>query len=127
MQGPRTFALVGSIVLCACQSQANPAADVSAVIVEPTAQSRAELQRVVSGALHDVPVQLADDALTDSSLLVIERKQHRTLEGRIGGDRITEPPEQFRLVVNDSRCVLIHSKTGERYQLIEPTCQPVPD
>ncbi len=126
MQVPRTFALVGSIVLCACQSQANPAADVSAVIVEPTAESRAELQRVVSGALHDVPVHLADDALTDSSLLVIERKQHRTLEGRIGGDRMTESPEQFRLVANDSRCVLIHSKTGERYQLIGTTCHPSP-
>ncbi len=104
MQTARTFALIGSIVLCACQSSSNasPSDDVAAVAVEPTPESHAELQRVVSGALHDVPVQLANDALTDSSLLVMERRQHRTLEGRVGRDRVMESPEQFRLVTRDS-------------------------
>ncbi|MEJ2133395.1 MAG: hypothetical protein P8Y95_17615, partial [Gammaproteobacteria bacterium] len=86
----RTFNLLGVLLLCACQSQANPSDDVPAVIVEPDPESRAELRQIVSGALHDAPVQLADDALTTSSLLVIERRQIRTLEGRIGADRTME-------------------------------------
>ena len=41
--------------------------------------------------------------------------------GRVEG-RVTEKPEQFRLVRSGVDCVLIHQRTGQRYRLIETEC-----
>jgi len=103
--------LIFAILLSAC-AFAQP--DVPAIIDKPTAESRAELARAVRSELNDVPVMLADDALTKDSLLVID-KAH--LLGR-DFDR----PEEFRLVKAGKDCALVHERTGKRTTLASTTC-----
>jgi hypothetical protein len=101
--------------------------DVPAVLTNPTAESRAELVRRVSGALHGAPITIADDALTRDSALIIERTPPRTADGVPLSGRETGRPERFRLVKNGSRCVLVHERTGKRWTLKAATCSPFPN
>ena len=115
---------IASVVLLACAAAA-PAPttdDTPAVIVRPTAASRAALAQTVSIALDGANVTLADAALTDSSDLVIERTVRRDPEGQPIQGRVTEKPERFRLVRNGGQCVLVHERTGKRYRLVETEC-----
>ena len=89
-------------------------ADVPAHIDNPTQASRAELLRVVTEALNGRVVTLADSALTDSSLLIIEPKH---LSGRD-----LRKPVHFRLMLNGSQCVLIHQETEARLELTRTQC-----
>lgn len=96
--------------------------EVPARIVDPTAASVAELQRIISRALGGAPVSLADDVLTGESRLTIERRPHRDVQhGRVLG-RDLGRAEQFRLVKQGERCVLVHVGTGERWTLTEARC-----
>jgi len=97
---------------------------VPAVITNPTAESRAELSRVVSGALDGVTVTIADDALTREDTLIIERAVRRDAQGRPLTGRDTGRPERFRLVRSGERCVLVHERTGRRWTLESTTCSP---
>jgi len=111
------------LALAACHPR--PAArDVPAVITNPTAESRAELSRVVSGALDGVAVTIADDALTREDTLIIERAVRRDAQGRPLTGRDTGRPERFRLVGSGERCVLVHERTGRRWTLESTTCSP---
>ena len=98
--------------------------DVPAVLTHPTSESRAELARVVSDALHAPPVTLADEALTTSDTLIVERAAHRDAQGRRIDGRASERPEHFRLVQDGTRCVLVHEGTGRRWTLQSATCAP---
>ena len=118
-----TFAIGAFLISSACNTF-SAQQDVPAVIIDPTPQSRDELLRVVTGALNGASVKLAEDALTRSSLLTIERNQPRDLQGRFPSGRELGTPEQFQLVVNGSRCVLVHRRDGERWELAETTCTP---
>ena len=105
--------LLLSQLLSTCAS-AQP--DVAAVIDKPTRESRVELAQAVSSALNGAPVTLADDALTQDSLLIIERP----LSGRDFGR-----PENFRLLKAGKQCTLVHERTGRRKTLASTTCQPL--
>jgi hypothetical protein len=109
--------------VAACAARSAPH-DVPAVLTHPTAESRAELLRVVRRALDGAPVTLADDALTGDGTLIIERAPHRDAEGRPLAGRETERPEHFRLVRDGSRCVLVQERTGRRFALGSATCSP---
>jgi hypothetical protein len=118
--------VAGAFVLFAgagCQVRSAPR-DVPALLTHPTNESRAELARVVSEALHETPVTLADDALTTSDALVVERTARRDAQGRRIDGRTTERPEHFRLVQDGTRCVLVHEGTGRRSTLRSATCAP---
>jgi hypothetical protein len=104
--------LGGLIVLTGCQTLASDN-DVPARITNPTDASRAALQNAVNDTLH-TNVILANDALTNDSLLIIEPKH---LTGRDFGR-----PKHFRLVLSGSRCVLVHQETEARLELTETTC-----
>lgn len=93
-------------------------------IVEPTQESRTELRRAVSDLLHGADVMLADDALTESSVLVVERNRIRSLDNRPLSGRDLGRPERFQLVTTGDRCVLIHENDDERYELSETDCLP---
>jgi hypothetical protein len=97
---------------------------VPAVLTSPTAESRAELVRVVSEAMNGAPVTLADNALTADDALIIERAQQRAATDMNLGGRETGRPEHFRLVKSGSRCVLVHQETGRRWTLESATCSP---
>lgn len=108
--------------LVACQTYSAPE-DEPAVLVEPTAETRAELLLVVMNALG-TPVVLAADALTTTSLLTIEPNPPRTLSGRPGDGRRLDRPEQFRLVVSAMGCELVRLSNGDRFELHDANCVP---
>ena len=97
-----------------------------ALIERPTQQSKAELLRILGDAFYGRPVTIADDALTHDSVLVIERREPRGLEGNPAGGRVLETPEQFRLVLRDARCELVRSSDQRRWTLTQTSCVPNP-
>ena len=93
----------------------------AAVIVQPTAASRLEMQKAVDAALGR-SITLANDALTRSDALSIERNAIRDGSGRRIEVREQETPELFRLVKRGSECVLIHERTKAATILRETQC-----
>ena len=114
MKSVRALVLLGAIFsLCTCKAISKEA-DVPAHISNPTTESRTELLRVVRAALNTSRVTLADDALTNDSVLIIEPKH---LQGRD-----LRKPNHFRLMLSGANCVLIHQETAARSTLTRTTC-----
>lgn len=99
------------------------AADAPAVIVRPTAASRADLARAVSLALGGTPVRLADDALTHDSFLIVGHGQPRDARGLPMNGRELGRPQHFRLLRRGSHCTLLHIETGRLRVLRHTTCR----
>jgi len=117
----RNALFVGFVLsLTGCQTLATDG-DVGARITNPTADSRAALQDAVNDAL-DTEVMLANDALTDSSVLIIERNPPRSMDNLPAQGRNMDMPMQFRLVLNDGDCVLIYTADDSRRQLADTSC-----
>ncbi len=114
------FASLWLASLWAVTSNADPAA-----IMDPTPAGHADIERAVAAALG-TEVLIAEDALTTSSVLTIERRTPRTMEGRVATGRVLDPPEVFQLVLDDDRCVLVHRRTGEPYPLENVRCHASP-
>jgi hypothetical protein len=93
-----------------------------AVLTHVSAQSFAELKRIVSQALNGAPVRLADDALTHDSALIVDRVQPRDAAGLPLDGRELGRPEHFQLVKRGPQCILIHERTGQRWILSSATC-----
>jgi hypothetical protein len=105
-----------------CHTGAAAADGEPAVLTEPDGRTRAELQRVVSEALGGVEVLLSDEALTDSSVLVIERRRHVDAAGRPIMGRDLGTPDRFLLIRQGGRCVLEHEGSGRRWPLDAARC-----
>jgi hypothetical protein len=97
-----------------------------AVIADPTAESLRELAGIIHEALGDVPVTLADDALTGSSLLSFEHALRRDPMGRPLNGRELTRPETFELFKRGPRCVLVQSRTGREWTLHHARCVAAP-
>lgn len=100
--------------------------DVPALIVAPSAASRAELSRVIRDALHGAPVTLGDDALTTSNLLAVDHARIRDPAGRFLDGRVLLRPETFELFKRGAHCVLVQSKTGRSWRLRRTECAAMP-
>jgi hypothetical protein len=109
-----------AMMLSGCKNVA-PDADQAAVITDPDAASRAALQQTVNAALH-TDVALADDALTDSNILIIERKIPQSIEGSPAQGRNMEMPIQFRLVTDGANCILVDQRDASRHILADTRC-----
>jgi len=96
--------------------------DKPARIVNPDDASRAALQDVVNTAFG-TNVTLADNALTDSSLLTIERSPRRTIENPNPLGRNMEMPFQLRLYINGTDCILVDQRDRARYTLANTSCE----
>lgn len=117
----RAIALTAlAMSLASCKNVA-PDADQAAVIVDPNAASRAALQEAVNTALH-TEVTLADDALTNTSILIIERQVPQSIEGSPAQGRTMEMPIQFRLVTDGTDCILIDQRDMSRVVLADTAC-----
>ena len=101
------------LALCACKTDA-VRAEVPAHVVDPTPEGHAELVQVVSNALGGRSVTIAEDALTQGSMLIIGPKY---LTGRDLGK-----PEQFQLLLNGSECFLVHLGSDTLYALTKVIC-----
>lgn len=118
----KKIVLPGVLVLLAACRPSIAEKDIGALIIEPDSNSRAELLAVVSAALDNAKITLADDALVHSSQLVITRKHHSTIQNGVLLGRSYELPEHFNLVINAGRCMLVRQKTGRRWQLKQTRC-----
>lgn len=96
-------------------------ADVRALITHPTRASHAALQNAVNDALGS-SVLIADNALTASSILTIERHAPRSMQSQPATGRNMEPPFQFQLVINGTTCILIDARDESRRVLENTTC-----
>lgn len=118
----KIFAMTIAFLLSACASS-QAQTDAPALITQPSTASRAELLTAVTSALNVSNVTLADDALTQSSTLTIERTGLRDASGRQLNGRDLDKPELFQLVKNGTHCVLIHQGSGKRFDLAKTTCE----
>ena len=122
---PKSAYVAGAMILGATGCRTVSAqSDVPAVIVSPSAQSKAAVTQAVSKALGGVPLKIADDALTKTDLLIIEHEQPRDGEGRPLNGRERGRPEQFHLVKLGNQCTLIHARTDRRFPLPAVSCAP---
>ena len=117
----RVTLLLGTLLLGSGCKNVAPDQEFAARIVNPDDASRAALQAAVNTMLH-TDVMLADDALTDSSLLIIERNPPRTMEHPHPQGRIMDMPIQFRLVSNGVDCFLVDQRDGSRQRLENTEC-----
>lgn len=107
-------------MLSACASVAQQ--DSPALLTNADAQTHAELIRTISSALNVKTVTIAQDALTRASLLLIERTPARDATGQRLTGRDFDKPEKFQLLRAGDRCVLLHVRTGKRYELAHASC-----
>jgi hypothetical protein len=91
--------------------------DVPAVLREPTSATRTELLEALRAALGGASPTLADDALTHSSTLVIDRS-------RLTGRTIDATAQRFQLVINGGRCILVRPADAWRMPLPNADCIP---
>ena len=117
------MSVTGTLLAAGCHPRLAPP-DVPAVLTSPTAESHAELVRVVREAMNGAPVTLADNALTADDVLIVERARQPAAKDMNLGGRETGRPEHFRLVKSGSRCVLVHQESGRRWTLEAATCAP---
>ena len=115
------FALLGAT----CLRAAAGGDAVPAVLVEPGPEARAELAAMVSAALGGRPVRLANDALTSTSELIVERSPARDPQGRLLDGRAGGRPQRFRLWLDAGRCVLERAGTAP-VALRHARCAPRP-
>jgi hypothetical protein len=114
--------IAASLALTALGCQTNGSyVDKPARIVNPGDASRAALQDVVNTAFG-TNVTLADNALTDSSLLTIERNPRPTMQNPNPLGRNMEMPFQLRLYINGTDCILVDQRDNSRYVLEMTTC-----
>jgi len=117
------LALSLMVALCACRG--DPTGSAPALLVDPDAATRVQLQRVVAAALHDADVTLSEDALVRDSILIIERQRHLAPGGtRIDG-RELERPLQFQLIREGRDCILVQVGTDRRWSLPGVECATV--
>jgi len=116
-----TGKLLALVLLVAGCKNVAPDADVAAVIVNPDEASRAALQAAVDSALQ-TNVPLTADALTETTILVIERRIPQTMDGSPAKGRTMDMPIQFHLVTNGAECVLIDQRNEKRYVLENTEC-----
>jgi hypothetical protein len=112
------------LLVSGCQTM-NAAADVPALLSEPDEASRAALRDTISAIFGGQDVPLADDALTKSSLLLIERNPRGSLDAPPATGRVLEEPIRFRLVKSSGgECVLVDLRDESRHLLPDTTCVP---
>ena len=116
----RCFALLAPVGVCA-----TAAVDAPPAIMDSTPAGSADIRQAVAAALGK-NILTADDALTNSSVLIIERRVPRTMQDRVGNGRILDAPETFLLVLDGGKCVLVHRRTGDRYTLENARCHAAP-
>jgi hypothetical protein len=103
-----------------------PADERPAVIVDPTDAVRTELRAALTSALGRAPVAIADDALTKTNVLIIERAPVRELENRPLDGRVLESSAQrFELVSAAGECVLVRPSDSWRMRLASAVCAPL--
>lgn len=113
-----------TILTCsALLSAACKTGDQAARIIDADDASRASLQSTVN-AIIGSEVTLADSALTEHSVLVIENWPRGTMQNPVPQGRVMEPPVRLLLVINRGQCLLVDGRDGSRHPLSGVRCAP---
>jgi len=124
--GRTLVATLMSIISIAGCSSNELRADVPALRTSVTEASKTELEDVLSTAMNGVDVSIADDALTATSTLILERGQPRGNGRSPASGRDYGRPDHFQLVLDGPQCLLVHEETGLRWLLTTTRCEPAP-
>ncbi len=116
----RKILIVCGLALTGCQT-VGADYDQPARITNVTEASRVALQNTINEILK-VEVILADDALTDSSVLTVELTPPQTMLNPVPEGRILTMPLQFHLVIRQSDCILIDPRDRSRHVLNNTSC-----
>lgn len=87
-----------------------------------TPVSKTEIEQIVATASGASQVTLADDALAESSQLIVESSARRRLDAPNAGGRDYGRPAHFSLILDGPQCFLVHDETGLRYMLRDTEC-----
>ena len=122
----RRSALAAALGVLAGCGHLGASEEVPAVLVDPTDAVRAELRAALTAALGQAPVAIADDALTQTNVLVIDRAPVRDLANRPLDGRVVAPTAQrFELVLASGGCVLLRPADAWRMRLAGANCKPL--
>jgi hypothetical protein len=94
-----------------------------AVLTNPGAEVKLEISQAILAMTGFSSVTLADQDLTQSSELVIERKHQKTASGDLIQGRDLELPRRFQLVLQSGQCWLVHQTTKQRVLLKKAQCR----
>ena len=114
-----------SAFLAGCPA-VNENSDTYALISEPTQASREALKRTLSELFAGLEINLADDALTQSSLLVIQQNPQKKLDSQPALGRVVSDPFRFRLIKIENSCYLVDPRDGKHHLLVNTTCTAEP-
>jgi len=98
--------------------------DQPALIVEPSDASRAALRETLSSIFGGEEITLADDALTDSSILTLEISPSKLADSDAALGRVVGRPFSFQLIKNRHGCFLVDLRVAERHLLADTSCAP---
>ena len=118
------FILISLLSLAGCKSLAEQSM-VDALITHSSEESVTELHSIVTEALNVKKILLARDALTQSSRLIINRKNHRSLQQGVVMGRSEEMPEIFKLKLKGKKCILLHPASNRSWPLLKSQCKAV--
>jgi len=107
-------------------AQGGGLSDNPAVVVHPTAETRAAVVQAVTRALSHAPVSVDDGALATTGVVIVEPSELKMTEQMNSGRDPREPSrsERFHVVLRSERCYLLHDRTFSYYELIGTTCAP---
>jgi hypothetical protein len=110
-----TSLVIFTLLFVASCSSLNPRLDRPAVIAAANEQSLQLIRHAIANLLQGASVDLAEDALTQTSSLAV----HRTLLT----SRDLGVIDNFQLVLNRGDCYLVHLNTQNRQLLNEFDCR----
>ena len=111
-----------ALMLAACSAPVVQA-EGPALVTNPGPESLGEIEQAVSAAMGGAGVTLAEDVLTDSSVLVIERGLQRGFGRTPELGRDLGRPYRFQLVKDGSECLLVDQQSGRRWPLPAVECR----
>ncbi len=120
MNAHQLIAIALGLLLAGCQTVGTGSGQ-PARIIDADDASRAALQEAVNTAFG-TNVTIAANALTNSSVLTIERGPQPTMENPNPIGRNMEKPIQLRLIIDETDCILVDPRFNARYTLSNTTC-----
>lgn len=116
-------ALCVPMLLAACAG-AQQESTTPAVLTATSPEVRVELAEAIAEMLGGNPVPIADDALTQSPVLVLDRAPRAGPDGLLANGREMGRPDFLRLLRVGARCVLADDRSGRRRVLQRAQCRP---
>ncbi len=110
-------------VLFGCSSKQEPTPKLQhARLTEPQSEL---ISFGIARLMHSKPINVAEDAFINSSILVIETLNESDIQGQLPSGSYPNMPERFELLIKNQMCFVRHldSKATEPLPLVK--CKPI--